>query len=288
MRETREGVNMRPTKLGTIAAVLSLSAVLTGCPKEEAGGPMTEAEAREAMEESTIESQAAALTTNSVEISTNFTIGKAVQEAASELKRFIETQLPCAEIVLADATLTVTYGAKPGNCTYRGQRFTGQHIVKVEKNEDEIVVEHEWRDLSNGIVKVTGTAHVTWDFQDATRRVQHDATWTRIADGRTGRGQGDLLQKPLEDGVAEGIQIDGSRSWTGTKGKWDLAVEDVQMRWVDPVPQAGSYRLASPKGRSLVMSFARVDEDTIAVTVKNDTREFTFEVTAVGGRAGEG
>ncbi len=277
---------MRPTTTASFVVSAALATVLAGCPKEEeAGGPMTEGEARSALEESTIESQAAALTTNSVEISTNFTIGKAVREAASELKTFIETQLPCAEIAIVDATLTVTYGAKPGSCTYRGHEFTGQHIVKVQKSEGEVVVDHEWKDLSNGVVKVTGTAHVTWSFEDRTRHVEHDATWTRIADGRTGRGQGDMLQKPLEGGLTEGIEIDGSRSWTGARGKWDLAVEGVQMRWVDPVPQAGSYRLASPKGRSLVMSFARVDEDTIAVTVKNDTKEFTFDVNSIGGVA---
>jgi hypothetical protein len=274
---------MRPTTIGTLAVATVFAAVLSGCPKENADGPMTQSEAREALEESTVESQASALTTNSVEISTNFTIGKAVKDAATELKSFIETQLPCAEITLADATLSVTYGAKPGNCIYRGNKFSGQHIVKVRKNEDEIVVDHEWKDLSNGIVKVSGTAHVTWDFDDKTRHVQHDLTWTRIADGRTGRGQGDRIQKPLAGGVAEGIQVDGSRSWTGPKGKWDLTIEGVQMRWVDPVPQAGTYRLASPKGRSLELSFSRVDEDTIAVTLKNDTKKFTFNVNSLGG-----
>jgi hypothetical protein len=274
---------MRPTTIGSLALLIAgSSAVLCGCPKDEADGPMTTQEAREALEESTVDSQASALTTNSVEISTNFTIGKAVQEAASELKTFIQTQLPCADITLSDATLTVTYGAKPGNCTYRGNKFTGQHIVKVAKNDDEILVDHEWKDLSNGVVKVTGTAHVTWDFDDKTRRVEHDVTWTRIADGRTGVGRGDWTQKPLAGGVAEGIQTDGARSWTGQRGKWDLSVQGVQTRWVDPVPQAGTYRLASPKGRSLEMSFKRVDEDTIAVTLKNDTKEFTFNVNSLG------
>lgn len=268
------------TKIGTIATASALSAFLAGCPKDQ--GEMTRAEARDALEESTVESQASALTTNTVELSTNFTIGKAVQEAAGELKTFIETQLPCAEIALADATLTVTYGAKPGNCVYRGNKFSGQHVVKVQKNDDEIVVDHEWKDLSNGKVKVNGTAHVTWDFDEKTRHVEHDVTWTRISDGRTGRGQGDITQRPLAGGVAEGIQIDGSRSWTGAKGKWDLAVEGVQVRWVDPVPQAGKYRLASPKGRSLELSFSRVDEDTIAVTLKNDKKEFTFNVNSLG------
>ncbi len=279
---------MRPMKtIGTLAIATTLTAFLTGCPKDKtADGPMTQAEAREAMEESTVESQASALTTNSVEITTSFTIGKAVKDSAAEIKTFIETQLPCAEITLADATLTVTYGAKPGNCTYRGHKFTGQHIVKVTKNdadgENDIIVDHEWKDLSNGIVKVSGTAHVTWSFDDSTRHVEHDLTWTRIADGRTGRGTGDRTQKPLGGGLTEGIQVDGSRTWTGPKGKWDLAIQGVQMRWVDPVPQAGSYRLASPNGRSLELSFSRVDADTIAVTIKNDTRSFTFNVNSVG------
>ena len=38
-----------------------------------------------------------------------------------------------AEIALVDATLSVTYGAKPGNCAYRGNEFSGQHVVKVAK-----------------------------------------------------------------------------------------------------------------------------------------------------------
>jgi hypothetical protein len=259
----------------------ALVTVLTGCPKDKS--EMTQAEAREAMDESAIESQAAALTTNSVEISTNFTMGKAVTEAANELKTFIQTQLPCADIQLADATLTITYGAKPGNCIYHGQKFSGQHIVKVEKNDDEIVVDHEWKDLSNQIVKVSGTAEATWNFDDKTRHITHDLTWTRIADGRTGRGQGDRTQRALPGGITEGIQEDGSRSWTGQKGKWDLAIEGVQVRWVDPVPQSGTYRLASPKGRSLELSFSRVDTDTIAVTVKADSKEFTFNVNSLNG-----
>jgi hypothetical protein len=260
----------------------AFAAALMGCPKEKADGPMTQAEANDALEESKVESQASALTTNSVEISTNFTIGKAVNEAATELKTFIQTQLPCADITVADATLTVTYGAKPGNCLYRGHKFSGQHIVKVTKNDDVIEVDHEWKELSNGVVKVTGKAHVEWDFDAKERRVEHDLTWTRIADGRTGRGTGNRTQKPLAGGLTEGIQVDGSRSWTGPKGKWDLAIEGVQMRWQDPVPQAGTYRLASPKGRSLTLSFKRIDADTIEVTMRNDTKEFKFNVNSLG------
>lgn len=274
-------------RLISIVAASTLSLLLTACPKDKADNtPMTQGEAREALEESTVETQATALTTSSVEISTSFTIGKAVQEAAGELKTFIGTQLPCAEITLADATLTVRYGAKEGNCVYRGHKFSGTHTITVSKNEDaQVLVDHAWTKLSNGIVEVSGTAHVTWDLDDQYRKVQHDLTWTRLSDGRTGRGTGDRTQRPLAGGLTEGIQVDGSRTWTGQAGRWDLAIEGVQMRWADPVPQEGKYRLASPKGRSLELSFHRVDSDTIACTLSSGGRSFQFDVSSTGGVA---
>lgn len=268
----------------SIVAVSSLAMLLTACPKDKADdSTMTASEARDAVDESTAETQSAALTTNSVEISTNFTIGGAVEAAATELGNFIRTQMPCADVAVANATLTVTYGAKSGACTYRGQQFSGSHTIKITKNEGaQVIVDHTWKDLSNGKVKVNGTAHVTWDLDDKYRRVQHDLTWTRISDGRTGRGTGDRTQKPLAGGVQEGIQVDGSRTWEGTRGRWDLAIEGVQMRWADPVPQAGTYRLATPKGRSLSLSFERVDSDTIRVTLSNGNRSFKFNVNGGG------
>lgn len=50
----------------------------------------------------------------------------------------------------------------------------------------------------------------------------------------------------------------------------------------DPCPQAGTYRLASPKGRSLEMSFRRVDSDTIAVKLSSGGRSFELNVNSVG------
>ena len=88
--------------------------------------------------------------------------------------------------------------------------------------------------------------------------------------------------------VSQGIQVDGSRTWTGQAGRWDLAIEGVQMRWADPVPQAGTYRLASPKGRSLELSFRRIDGDSIEVTLASGGRSFKFNVNSKGGVADQG
>ena len=147
---------------------------------------------------------------------------------------------------------------------------------------NEVVVDHVWIKLSDGVVELDGSAHVTWNFSDQTRHVVHDVSWTHLASGRTGKGTGDRTQRALAGGIAEGIQIDGSRSWSGARGNWDLAIDGVQMRWSDPVPQAGSYSLSTPFDKSVSMSFSRVDDDTIQVTVAGPKRDFSFTVSKAG------
>lgn len=256
---------------------------LAGCPKDESSDPVTYAEARQSLEESSASSQASDLTSSSIELSTNFTIGGAVKDAANELRTFIGTQLPCAEITLADAKLTVKYGVKPGECTYRGHKYSGSHSIEVARNDEgDVEVEHTWTELSNGIVKVSGTANVTWSKKDVSRRVQHELTWTRIADGVTGTGKGDRTQRPLAGGIAEGFRVDGSRSWDGKSGHWDLGINGVEMRWADPVPQAGTYTLSTPKKKTLSLSFTRLDENRIEVKLQSGEKSFKFVVARAG------
>ena len=261
-------------------ALLALPLALAGCPKEDA---LTAAEAQESLEEASDASQADNLAAASVDISTHFTIGGAVQNAAAELKAFVTSQLPCADVTLEDATLRIEYGVNAGNCVYHGYRFSGSSSVTVSKNEmNEVIVDHVWTKLSNGVVELDGSAHVTWNFSDQTRHVRHDLKWTQLASGRTGEGTGDRTQSPLAGGITEGIRIDGSRSWSGARGTWDLAIDGVQMRWSDPVPQAGTYSLRTPFDKTVSMSFSRVDADTIEVTAGGPQREFSFTVSKAG------
>ncbi len=267
----------------SLTAVLALPLlVLTGCPREK-GASLTLGEATAALEQASDAGQAEGLTATSVDISTNFTIGKAVKEGADELRAFIGTQLPCADVTLEDATLTVVYGAKAGNCSYRGHQFSGTHVIGIERNEDaQVEVHHEWIDFSNGVVSLDGTADVTWNLSDKTRRVKHQSQWTHLASGRTGMGSGDRLQSALAGGLSEGIRVEGERTWDGAKGHWELAIDGVELRWTDPVPQAGSYTLTTPFEKTVSMSFDRVDTDTIKVTVAGPKRDFSFNVSKLG------
>lgn len=271
-------MNLRPIALAAAAALVP--ALLTGCPANEA---MTTSEAGQAIEEAGVEAQASQAVATTIEISTNFTIGQAVEKAAEELKAFVESQLPCAEVTLEGHTLAVEYGVNPGNCTYKGQTYTGTHTISVSKNDEgEVIVEHTWDALQNQRVSVSGSATVTWNLKDPSRHVIHDLTWTRLSDGKSGEGTGDVIQKPLGGGLKEGISVNGDRAWTGEKGKWELGIDGVEMRWADPIPQAGSYELTNPAGKTATLTFTRIDEDTIEADFQTGNKEYKFIVNKDG------
>jgi hypothetical protein len=257
-------------------------------------GALTRQEAQEALDEVKVDSQAQALTSDSVELTTNFTIGQALDKAAGEIRQFIGTQLPCAKTSLEvaesakSATLSIEYGASDDKCTYRGHSWSGRHIVSIAKNDDDLVqVDHVWEGLSNGKFSVDGTATVEWDRENKTRHVVHEATWTRLSDGRSGEGSGDRMQRALSGGLVEGFQVDGKRHWSGKKGEWDLDINGVEVRWVDPVPQAGSYTLDTPFGKRIEATFERVSPTSIQVTLAGPKRSFDFKVTTLPGAEAE-
>jgi hypothetical protein len=267
------------TRLSLLALVLLTP--LSGCRFQDR---LTLQEAQQASEELKISSQAQALTSNTVEIGTHFTIGEAVQQAASTLREFVQTELPCADVTLADQTLTVVYGVQAG-CEWNGQTITGTHEITVSRNDDDdVVVDHVWTDLTNGKVQVSGTAEVTWSWtsSDPNRHVVHDLVWTRLSDGRTGQGKGDRTQRPLPDGgLAVGFVEEGHRSWDGRSGHWDLDVSGLEMRWVDPVPQSGNLTLDTPFDKTVSVDFSRVDANTIKVTVEGPHRSFDVNVNSL-------
>jgi hypothetical protein len=269
-----------------IAPAFALLAVstLAGCPRRNDDQPFTRAEAQEALEQAQASAASEDLMVASVEISTSFTIGGAIENAAAELRTFLASQLPCAEVTLEGSTLTVEYGVNPGNCTYRGHEFSGSTSITVEANSlSDVRVHHEWDGFSNGVVMLDGTADVAWNFEARSRHVVHHAEWTHLPTMRTGIGEGDRTQRPLAGGIAEGFMVDGSRSWTSDRGRtWDLAIDGVEMRWADPVPQAGQYTLENPAGKTLSLGFSRVDSDTIKVTVTGPRgRSFSFNVNKI-------
>src|SRR4051794_12300298 len=94
--------------------VPALLASFVGCNRQQG---LTSEEANEAKEELQLGTASQALTSKSIEITTNFTIGGAVEKAADELRQFYQSQWACADVQLSGHTLTVEYGAH-GICPY--------------------------------------------------------------------------------------------------------------------------------------------------------------------------
>ncbi len=262
------------------AALMIVLLPVIGCGPDN----LTAAETLQALGETAQANQALTFASGTIEISTNFTIGEAVEAAADELRAFIESQLPCAEVNRDGAQLTVEYGALPGDCSFHGQTYSGSHSVEiVSAAAGQLQVHHEWSDLANARLSVSGSADVTWSGPDASRRVEHSLTWTNLENGEEVVGSGDRTHSILPGGLAEGIAIEGQRAWTSKRGDWDLSIDGVEMRWVDPVPQSGTYELQTPfDGKSASFTFERVDEDTIRVTVESGQAEFHFDVSKAG------
>jgi hypothetical protein len=256
---------------------LALPLVLLACNQSA----LTRQEAVDALEESSIESQASAVTSGPVEISTHFTIGSAVDKAAAELRGFLAAEIPCAKITIEGSTITTEWGAAGDNCTYKGLTYSGTSSITIRRTDPQTLqVDHTFSNLSNGKVKVTGTANVTWSGAEHSRHVVHELTWTRLSDNRTGTGSGDRTQTLLypSQGLAGGIRIDGNRHWSGRSGEWDLAITGVEVRLQDPCPQAGKYSLTTPSDKTISLSFSRKSEEVIHVTIAGPKREFSFDV----------
>jgi hypothetical protein len=262
------------TKTLCLIPVLLMS--VAGCRRDEG---LTAEEAAQARDELEVGSTSQALTSQTVEIATHFTIGDAVEQAAANLHDFIQSQKACADVQLAGHTLTVVYGAH-GSCPFNShESITGTHEITVSKNENsEVIVDHVWTDLSNGKVQVSGTAHVTWNLADPSRHVQHHLKWTRLADGRTGEGTGDRIQTPLNGDLAVGFTESGERTWDGKRGHWDLTIDGLEMRWEDPIPQAGVLTLDTPFNKTVSVAFARKDESTIHMTFEGPRGSIGFDV----------
>jgi len=259
---------------------LPLAVVLAGCPKNKTNGePLTHAEAQSALEEAQATSATDSLVAANIELTTNFELGADLDTAAAGLGAAIVELVPCASVTFSNDVLTVDWGARSGNCSYRGHTFTGQSTISIEKNaDDQVRVHHEWTRLSDGVVTLDGSADVTWDFAEKQRHVVHHAEWKYLPTGRTGTGDGDRIQTPLGGDLTQGITVNGTRSWTGKDGRWELAIDDVAWRWADPVPEAGSYTLATPFGKDVTLAFSRQSDAAIGVKVSGTRGSFSFTV----------
>ncbi len=259
-------------------ALLALAPLAAGCLP--VGDDASRAEMRTAVVEIADLGAADGAQAEIIELTTSFTLGAAVAEAREELRDFVVSQVPCSEVTLADATLTIDFGDLSDACVYRGRTYAGVVSVSVAKEGDTWKVAHTYDGLTGGRATLDGTADVEW-----TDNVRHIVTNLDIV---SDRGQwhveADRTQTftSCSDATAVCVDIDGERTWSGPRGDWDMTIEGIHARSIDPVPESGTYTVVTPEDNVIELGFARVDEDTIEVSVVSGRRDFAFHVTAAG------
>jgi hypothetical protein len=271
---------MRPNLLAVGLTAGFAAALLPACWDR----PLTATEEWQSLTAAIQSYQAEALTSDIVEITTDFTLGQAVQDAAAELRDFLESQIDCSTVTLSQATLTIDFGDLDDACTWNGRTYAGVATVQlVSASSDGAEVHHTWAGITDGSLTVDGDATVTWDLSAFSRRVEHQLTWTN-EDGDVLVGTGDRTQALLDPtvGIWGGISIDGQRAWTHNGQAWTLDIDGVLARAQDPVPYAGAYVLTTPSGKTATLTFERVDTDTIALTLSGGEEERVWHVTATG------
>ncbi len=259
--------------------LVTLSALgLAACDFEK---PATQAEMREAVVEVAELGDGVGAQAEIIELTTSFTLGQGVQATMEEIRDFVRSQVPCSTVTLEPGQLAIDFGDLGDACVYRGRTYAGVVTVSYEPHEGGAQITHTYEDLTGGRVTMDGTAEVTWTGNE--RHIVTDLDFVRDDDHHV-HVEADRTQtfRACEDAAAVCVHVEGTRQWTSPRGTWDLLIDDIEARSIDPVPESGRYEVTNPAGRVIEMGFSRLDEDTIAVDITGGRRDVTFEVTAAG------
>ena len=265
-------------RIPTTALVLLFA---TGCERTY----MTHAEAVEALDQTAASSRGEQATNETIEISTDFTIGAALEAAAEQFAAFWDSQQDCTTTTLEGATVTVDFGDLNDDCDFEGHHYGGIAQITVDSTEPgELQVTHDWFELNNGDVRVNGGAVVDWSGEEQTRHVQTEHTWTDLEDGTTVDVLGDHIQGWIDEDLRiwGGITMEGTRDWSTGDGDWHIDMTDLEIRLQDPVAQDGLITLVNPDGRELTLEHERIDDRTIRITIEGTREPLIFDINQLG------
>lgn len=265
------------TKTLALVALVTCAAALTACePVDNA----SRAEMREAVVEIAELGDGLGAQAEIIELTTSFTLGQGVQAAAEEIRAFVTSQVPCSTVTVEPGLVSIDFGDLSDACVYRGRTYAGVVSVAVELPGEGAHVTHTYEGFTAGRVMMDGTADIHWDGGErhivTSLDFSSDDYRTQVESDRT------QTFRACEGVAAVCVSIEGRRQWSNARGDWDMTIEGVEARSIDPVPEAGSYTVLNPEGREIGLSFARVDADTIEVEVSGGRRDLVFHVTAAG------
>lgn len=227
-------------------------------------------EAQAALDEAIAASKAESVLTRVVHLTTSSTLGERFAANAEERRAFLRSQLPCSHVYVEGDVLVIDFGTLDDNCVWEGETWAGRLEVRyTDRGDDRVDVEHAWLDFGNGEYVLNGHTNVHWTGEAAPARVV--TNYTELSDGRVLRSGSDVQMTPLGPGEV-GVELDGWREWSRElDGEFlsaaRLDILDIEIRGIDPVPQAGTWLFRNDSGWTYTMEFQRFDVDTIQVTI---------------------
>ena len=93
-------------------------------------------------------------------------------------------------------------------------------------------------------------------------------------------------ETPLDGDFANGVVVNGERSMSAEEGDASMTEVGLEIRAGERIPQAGTVTMDGPRGLGTI-SFSRVDDDTIEVTMDGPEGKQSFLVDPVSGQPQE-
>ena len=271
-----------------VASTLLLSVSLGQAGCDFGFDELDQTELRVALEEAVETGQVQQLENGVIEITTDFTIGDGIEQVRQHIEDVLAACGSTQVSAMDDVTVLVDFGPAATPCMHAGKLYSGQVELVISIADDSIDVAHTYRDLSNGTYTLNGTQDVSWTGNAfdvgsvVERHIVSDLSWNGPRGFVEHQAERTMTFMDWLTGPTQRIRIDGEHRWQRAGDEWRLDVDEVELRLIDPVPQAGSYVLELPSGKQAGLHFARVDEHTIAVTVTGGRRDHVFHVTRLG------
>lgn len=260
----------------TTFSAICLAWLTVGCIEQEP----SRAQMRQALVQVVGQGASMGMESEILELTTSFTIGQGVEAAVEEVRELVASQIPCSTVSVQPGHLSIDFGELSDSCLHRGRTYAGAVSVDFERRADVFLVSHSYAGFTNGVVTLDGTADVTWT--GSTRTISTDLSFESDDDTLDVQAERTQVFSVCAGIEAICVSIDGQRQWHNAAGDWDMSIDGVALRSIDPVPESGTYSVTTPQGKDVAMTFERVDQDTIAVVVSGGRHEFAFHVTAAG------
>lgn len=270
---------LRPASLLALATL-----AVAGCDLAEGSF----AEMRIAVDESVATGEAAALEEGIIEITTDFTIGQGLQDAAAHIRGLVQSQIPCSSVESPAAnTLVIDFGTLDDSCVYKGRTYAGVVTLSYAVQGETVVVEHGYAGVTNGRVTIDGDATVTWSAAAGGGVSRHIVSSFDLEGPRGDyHSEADRTQTFSDPGSGV-FSVQGDRQWSGPRGdgkaNWEATI-DIDFA----VPIDGSADVTTPGGSEFTLSFEQIDDDTVEVRVTGGRRDRVFHVTSTGAVKDEG